>query len=139
LQPVTHVSPSTRPAAAESARTSATPRPAPAENAAENVAYIAVAKFKRGPAMALPETTRPAPCAAVTKRHFGIAVFVYFTAIILGTLILVAQQVIRRGNLSEPFRSFRIVLIAIRMKFLGEFAVRFLDRGVVRAPRYAKP
>jgi hypothetical protein len=100
------------------------------------IAGIAAAEFEMGGTRARPEPARA--CTAIAERRLGVAVIVDLAAIILCPLVLVGQQIVRRGDLAEAIRRLGIVLVAVGMKLLGELAVRLLDLGFVRAARHAQ-
>ena len=78
-------------------------------------------------------TERAATAETTAKGGTWLAVFVNFAAIILGTFVLVGQQIIGLRHLAETRGSSRVILIFVRMQFLCQLAIGAFDRLFVRA------
>jgi hypothetical protein len=80
------------------------------------------------------EAAEPTAAAAPkAERRLGIALLVDLAAVILRALVLVGQQVVGARDLGEALRGLGIVLVAIRVKLLGELAIGLLDLGLIGA------
>jgi hypothetical protein len=107
----------------------------------EDIAHIGFAAAEIELLAMLAIGAEPACPRATRSETIGrgrIAVTVDLTAIEAGTLVLVGQQVIGRGDLRKPFRCLGIVLVAVRMQLLGELAIRLLDVRLARGALHAQ-
>src|SRR5207244_2533167 len=80
-----------------------------------------------------PACSRRIAAETRAERHLGIAVLVDLAAVVAGALVLVREQIVGVGDLSEALGRVGIVLVAVGVELLGEAAVRLLDLGVARA------
>src|SRR5205085_5039601 len=105
------------------------------EQALEQVTEVAgltgeVEPFEAAPA-ARRARMRPSSARIASKarseRHFWIAVLVDFPAVVAGALVLVGQQVIGRRDLAKALGGVGLVLVAVRVKLLGEASICLLD------------
>ena len=114
----------------------------PAEDAVEQVGEVHLlrAGALEAAGTAIEAATRPRTGAATAEaeRHPRIALLVDLTAIILGALVLVGQDIIGARHLGEALGGLGIVLVAVRVELLGELPIGLLDRRLVRAPGHAQ-
>ena len=129
--------------AAEWPATRAAPRGTP-EQSLEQVAKVgaitaaAEVEVLETGARLRPARTRRIAAKAAAERHLGIAFLVDLTAIVLGALVLVRQQVVGRGHFPEALGGVRVVFVAVGVKLLGEAAIGLLDLRLARAALQAQ-
>ena len=136
------------PPAAEAAAGAGIGAAAPPEQPFEQVAQIDIVTAAHSAEILGPETAlstraagasaKPAAAESSAEGRFGIALEIDFAAIELPALVLVGQQVVCLGRLGELLRRGWIVLVAIGMQLLRQFAIGALDRFLVRRARHAK-
>src|SRR3546814_3061075 len=76
---------------------------------------------------ALAAETAPSSARTIAEGRTRIALLVDFAPVILGALVGVAQQIIGVRDLGKPRRGLGIILVPVRMEFLGQLAISFLD------------
>ena len=73
-----------------------------------------------------------------TVRCARVALLVDLAAVVSCALLGIAQKIICLRDFREPGRRVGLVLVAIRMKLFGEFAIGFLDCRLICSARYAE-
>src|SRR3546814_15677349 len=79
---------------------------------------------------ALAAETAPSSARTIAEGRTRIALLVDFAPVILGALVGVAQQIIGVRDLGKPRRGLGIILVPVRMEFLGQLAIRSEERRV---------
>src|SRR3546814_9793321 len=91
------------------------------EQIGEYVAEVpAFAEFEMHAFAALAAETAPSSARTIAEGRTRIALLVDFAPVILGALVGVAQQIIGVRDLGKPRRGLGIILVPVRMEFLGQ-------------------